>query len=198
MRSSERSFSGLRTWWSRRRFRSEYPLSIERRSVWEERTRWRRSSASTSSASWSDPPISRKRRERSASTSPRCGANGASTKAVDQTPVRARGKVNQKVLPYPGLLSRPISPPCASTISREIDRPSPAPPDALPGTRKNFSNTRFWYSGGMPSPLSVTSKRVDPPERPTRMLTRSEEHTSELQSPCNLVCRLLLEKKKKK
>src|SRR5256885_17202823 len=25
--------------------------------------------------------------------------------------------------------------------------------------------------------------------------TRSEEHTSELQSPCNLVCRLLLEKK---
>src|SRR2546426_7089890 len=27
-------------------------------------------------------------------------------------------------------------------------------------------------------------------------LERSEEHTSELQSPCNLVCRLLLEKKK--
>src|SRR5256885_5503770 len=30
-----------------------------------------------------------------------------------------------------------------------------------------------------------------------RAVTRSEEHTSELQSPCNLVCRLLLEKKKK-
>src|SRR5256885_10541419 len=29
-----------------------------------------------------------------------------------------------------------------------------------------------------------------------RRLRRSEEHTSELQSPCNLVCRLLLEKKK--
>src|ERR1039457_72198 len=27
-------------------------------------------------------------------------------------------------------------------------------------------------------------------------ISRSEEHTSELQSPCNLVCRLLLEKKK--
>src|SRR5256885_4142626 len=27
-------------------------------------------------------------------------------------------------------------------------------------------------------------------------LSRSEEHTSELQSPCNLVCRLLLEKKR--
>src|SRR5256885_13216618 len=31
----------------------------------------------------------------------------------------------------------------------------------------------------------------------TRRSQRSEEHTSELQSPCNLVCRLLLEKKKK-
>src|SRR2546426_2799084 len=30
------------------------------------------------------------------------------------------------------------------------------------------------------------------------LILRSEEHTSELQSPCNLVCRLLLEKKKKK
>src|SRR2546426_9151079 len=29
------------------------------------------------------------------------------------------------------------------------------------------------------------------------VVSRSEEHTSELQSPCNLVCRLLLEKKKK-
>src|SRR5256885_6712305 len=30
------------------------------------------------------------------------------------------------------------------------------------------------------------------------LTARSEEHTSELQSPCNLVCRLLLEKKKNK
>src|SRR2546426_5141613 len=34
--------------------------------------------------------------------------------------------------------------------------------------------------------------------RDGKVVTRSEEHTSELQSPCNLVCRLLLEKKKKK
>src|SRR5256885_12581598 len=32
--------------------------------------------------------------------------------------------------------------------------------------------------------------------RPRPLGRRSEEHTSELQSPCNLVCRLLLEKKK--
>src|SRR5256885_6779518 len=31
---------------------------------------------------------------------------------------------------------------------------------------------------------------------PSNPWSRSEEHTSELQSPCNLVCRLLLEKKK--
>src|SRR2546426_4879461 len=36
------------------------------------------------------------------------------------------------------------------------------------------------------------------PHPPTPGPPRSEEHTSELQSPCNLVCRLLLEKKKKK
>src|SRR5256885_8581096 len=35
-----------------------------------------------------------------------------------------------------------------------------------------------------------------PADAPAEM-KRSEEHTSELQSPCNLVCRLLLEKKKK-
>src|SRR2546426_10694952 len=38
--------------------------------------------------------------------------------------------------------------------------------------------------------------RIDQQGDPARY-ERSEEHTSELQSPCNLVCRLLLEKKKK-
>src|SRR2546426_8050844 len=37
-----------------------------------------------------------------------------------------------------------------------------------------------------------------PPDVLAEAAQRSEEHTSELQSPCNLVCRLLLEKKKKK
>src|SRR5205807_8630939 len=37
---------------------------------------------------------------------------------------------------------------------------------------------------------------VHPHHRPVEPEERSEEHTSELQSPCNLVCRLLLEKKK--
>src|SRR2546426_3563579 len=38
---------------------------------------------------------------------------------------------------------------------------------------------------------------VDADDAPIAVADRSEEHTSELQSPCNLVCRLLLEKKKK-
>src|SRR5256885_5610666 len=49
----------------------------------------------------------------------------------------------------------------------------------------------------------VTDRRPSPrtsstaPSRSSKpSVARSEEHTSELQSPCNLVCRLLLEKKK--
>src|SRR5256885_12803689 len=39
---------------------------------------------------------------------------------------------------------------------------------------------------------------VEKPKNLSWEEARSEEHTSELQSPCNLVCRLLLEKKKNK
>src|SRR5256885_9737482 len=47
--------------------------------------------------------------------------------------------------------------------------------------------------------MCVTWKSDAPkviPIRGRQWRGRSEEHTSELQSPCNLVCRLLLEKKK--
>src|SRR2546426_9105169 len=39
--------------------------------------------------------------------------------------------------------------------------------------------------------------RLEATEGAAGEAVRSEEHTSELQSPCNLVCRLLLEKKKR-
>src|SRR5256885_3236947 len=46
--------------------------------------------------------------------------------------------------------------------------------------------------------LRVSSlRKVVEVRRRDLALSRSEEHTSELQSPCNLVCRLLLEKKNK-
>src|SRR5256885_10027653 len=44
---------------------------------------------------------------------------------------------------------------------------------------------------------AMIKSSLDLPKNETSsVLARSEEHTSELQSPCNLVCRLLLEKKK--
>src|SRR5256885_12334463 len=48
-----------------------------------------------------------------------------------------------------------------------------------------------------PGPMSYARRASSNAEVPESTPTayRSEEHTSELQSPCNLVCRLLLEKK---
>src|SRR5256885_11578556 len=43
----------------------------------------------------------------------------------------------------------------------------------------------------------IRAAHLDQEAEEWRMAGRSEEHTSELQSPCNLVCRLLLEKKNK-
>src|SRR2546426_5089385 len=68
--------------------------------------------------------------------------------------------------------------------------------DALP---ISASRTRSWS----PSGTATMSRACRSPwrrasaSRAGAPFTRSEEHTSELQSPCNLVCRLLLEKKKK-
>src|SRR5256885_11691765 len=66
--------------------------------------------------------------------------------------------------------------------SRRVPRPSlaPAPPDFRVSCTSPF-DTR--HAGRTPASTVVSR--------------RSEEHTSELQSPCNLVCRLLLEKKNK-
>src|SRR5256885_4828980 len=62
--------------------------------------------------------------------------------------------------------------------------------DALPILRR-----AVLPPGTGPGPRRATRRRWRVPARPPA--ARSEEHTSELQSPCNLVCRLLLEKKKK-
>src|SRR5256885_8335154 len=56
--------------------------------------------------------------------------------------------------------------------------------------------TLFRSLGWRRAAISTTPKYRNSSFRPAPP-RRSEEHTSELQSPCNLVCRLLLEKKKK-
>src|SRR5690348_17656239 len=59
------------------------------------------------------------------------------------------------------------------------------------------------YASSSPHPLGETPAIITAVARNTGIMlaacaVRSEEHTSELQSPVHLVCRLLLEKKKKK
>src|SRR2546422_7270213 len=66
---------------------------------------------------------------------------------------------------------------------------SPAPTSSAPGSSSTRSGKRSSASA-----LRRSSARCPPDRR----LVRSEEHTSELQSRLHLVCRLLLEKKKKK
>src|SRR2546426_4725182 len=64
---------------------------------------------------------------------------------------------------------------------------------ALKLTGKPDEAVGFTMKSGSPKVLFARAPNVNP----TASSGRSEEHTSELQSPCNLVCRLLLEKKKK-
>src|SRR2546430_6964741 len=61
--------------------------------------------------------------------------------------------------------------------------------------RSRFARLRYCWHGSSES-IRQRSQRV--PVRSGSRCDRSEEHTSELQSQSNLVCRLLLEKKKKK
>src|SRR5256885_12726782 len=68
---------------------------------------------------------------------------------------------------------------CALPICECVARPG-ACSAAGPGVARRHRRAALHAIGGQP------------------VHDRSEEHTSELQSPCNLVCRLLLEKKKKK
>src|SRR5256885_7842882 len=81
--------------------------------------------------------------------------------------------------------------------------------NAIPCRGQNFVQWRFWR-GGVRPPLQrrlFAARNAGDVRRAGSLRLadgvghivgheRSEEHTSELQSPCNLVCRLLLEKKK--
>src|SRR5256885_8471435 len=79
----------------------------------------------------------------------------------------------------------------------------------FPYTTLFRSHKRHWGESGKARKRSDVSDRPGRGDRPQNLRarsrgchspfpnqpSRSEEHTSELQSPCNLVCRLLLEKK---
>src|SRR2546427_6014390 len=74
----------------------------------------------------------------------------------------------------------------------------PAPITAPTPSRMRCLAVRVRFSVASPSRLPSMGSPASTCPAGSTGLTRSEEHTSELQSQSNLVCRLLLEKKKKK
>src|SRR5690348_17419483 len=88
------------------------------------------------------------------------------------------------------------------TLKNSGTQPIPALEMRLPGRRFHVANLSATWDGAnmalVPSPNNPRNSQIEFGE-PWAMTTRhrSEEHTSELQSPVHLVCRLLLEKKNK-
>src|SRR5882757_8144117 len=125
------------------------------------------------------------------------------TSAFPNPPVQLLGMVNLtvpatsssswaawvQVLPLSGMS---VAPPCFATTdvprARALTLPGPAAPPGFDGPP--------FPSEGPPLPSGGPAWPSDGPPLPSG--GRSEEHTSELQSRQYLVCRLLLEKKKKK
>src|SRR5688500_19687104 len=72
-----------------------------------------------------------------------------------------------------------------------------AHPALHPGPRRGHTSTDRDRVDDVPGRTSTSAATILPlpKNRDPVPAPRSEEHTSELQSPCNLVCRLLLEKK---
>src|SRR2546430_10886238 len=75
-------------------------------------------------------------------------------------------------------------------------------PRSRPTACSTLRRTARWSDSGRPGPSRARAAPRPPPRREScsarsTAATRSEEHTSELQSQSNIVCRLLLEKKKR-
>src|SRR5688500_19199064 len=92
----------------------------------------------------------------------------------------------------------------ASQVARGVARlqpaGDPAPFEALEAPSEESERLVAAYTGLVPEAPLPVAEAVGRDEwaeanlASLRGVLRSEEHTSELQSPCNLVCRLLLEK----
>src|SRR5437867_467296 len=139
------------------------------------------------------------RRRRACSTRPRsCGSSRASS-AARRSPSswtrswwRRSGRASSKTTSRtPSWTASSVAPPSSPRIASR--------PNACRASGSRTSNQ--WSARRGPSTDSdrkPSSSRAVTCKGPSSTSFRSEEHTSELQSPYDLVCRLLLEKKKKK
>src|SRR5690348_17658693 len=97
--------------------------------------------------------------------------------------------------PYAHLSSKLASPTTALLLLQVMEKNAPG----LEVNRAPFGWTKSYKLQVKGHPLAENSKTITAgEEKESSSSGRSEEHTSELQSPVHLVCRLLLEKKKKK
>src|SRR5207244_13461544 len=104
------------------------------------------------------------------------------------------------------MLSSPSTdriPPSQSPPPHSLSLSPSAPPPHLHSFPTRRSSDLVAIAGGFTPRANRWELQIDRPAGPggrsrgsVPLLTRSEEHTSELQSPDHLVCRLLLEKKK--
>src|SRR2546426_1755970 len=93
----------------------------------------------------------------------------------------------------PSCMSRTIRCSSRSLVARSRREAARASASRGPVTVHHVRLHREVFGQPQPEYFAMEAYVVDRDGPPGR---RSEEHTSELQSPCNLVCRLLLEKKK--
>src|SRR5256885_2400194 len=90
------------------------------------------------------------------------------------------------LFPYP-TLSRSAAPAAVAAQAPAAEEHAHDPDAALASAAIPPADEAYGFFNGAPGM----------PQADGAQAIRSEEHTSELQSPCNLVCRLLLEKKKR-
>src|SRR5256885_12043797 len=83
-----------------------------------------------------------------------------------------------------------------TTLFRSNERTACRPTRVQDGALRREHQVNTQYTRFCPTRSETHACATRDFRVPTQMVSRrSEEHTSELQSPCNLVCRLLLEKK---
>src|SRR5256885_3281212 len=103
--------------------------------------------------------------------------------------LKIRRPPRSTLFPYPPLFQS-YSPSGGHRLPAVFPEPERFDPDRFAAPREEDKRTPYGlvlFGGGPRICIGVNMATVE---------IRSEEHTSELQSPCNLVCRLLLEKKK--